>query len=94
MKLSSNKALRDFASRYPDADPPLRAFRQLIKHGHYPNVLALRRTFRGVDKVGDRYVFNLGGNKYRLVAAIAFVPQLLWVKGVLTHAEYDKKAWK
>jgi mRNA-degrading endonuclease HigB of HigAB toxin-antitoxin module len=35
-----------------------------------------------------------GGNKYRLVAAIAYAPQLVWVKAVLTHAEYDKGAWK
>ena len=55
---------------------------------------ALRATFRGVDKVGERYVFNIGGNKYRLIAAIAFTPQLLWVKAVLTHADYDEGDWK
>jgi len=54
----------------------------------------LRATFRGVDKVGERFVFNIGGNKYRLIAAIAFEPQLLWVKAVLKHAEYDKGDWK
>jgi mRNA interferase HigB len=47
-----------------------------------------------VDKVGERFVFNVGGNTYRLIAAIAFAPQLLWVKAVLTHAEYDKGDWK
>lgn len=43
---------------------------------------------------GGRYVFNIGGNKYRLVAAIAFQLGLMWVKAVLTHSEYDKGAWK
>lgn len=47
-----------------------------------------------VDKVGERYVFNIGGNKYRLVCAIAFQPALVWVKAVLSHREYDKGAWK
>ena len=48
------------------------------REGHYPHFAALRATFRGVDKVGERHMFNIGGNKYRLIAAIAFTPQLLW----------------
>lgn len=47
-----------------------------------------------MDKVGERYVFNIGGYKYRLVAAIAYQPGLVWVKAVLTHSEYDKGARK
>ncbi|HRM68855.1 type II toxin-antitoxin system HigB family toxin [Thauera phenylacetica] len=93
MKLISNKALRDFSACHPDAEGPLQAFRQLIEKGHYPHFAALRATFRGVDKVGERYVFNIGGDKYRLIAAIAFTPQLLWVKAVLTHADYDEGDW-
>ena len=94
MKLISNKALRDFSACHPDAEGPLQAFRQLIEKGHYPHFAALRATFRGVDKDGERYVFNIGGNKYRLVAALDFARGMLWVKAVLTHAEYDKGAWK
>jgi mRNA interferase HigB len=94
MKLISNKALRDFAAEHPDAETPLQAFRQLIEKGNYENFSDLRATFRGVDKVGDRCVFNIGGNKYRLIAAIAFAPRLLWVKAVLTHVDYDKGDWK
>lgn len=94
MKLISNKQLRDFAAVHPDADGPLKVFRQLIEKGRYDNFAALRETFRGVDKVGERFVFNVSGNKYRLIAAIAFGPQLLWIKAVLTHADYDKGDWK
>lgn len=94
MKLISNRALREFAAIHPDAEAPLQAFRQLVEHGRFDNFAALRTTFRGVDKVGERFVFNIGGNKYRLIAAIAFAPQLVWVKAVLTHAEYDKGDWK
>ena len=94
MKLISNKALRDFAATHPDAEIPLQAFRLLIERGKFNNFAELRATFRGVDKVGERYIFNIGGNKYRLVAAIAFAPQLLWIKAVLTHVEYDKGDWK
>ena len=94
MKLISNKALRDFAELHVDAEVPLQAFRLLIEKGSFRNFAELRATFRGVDKVGERFVFNIGGNKYRLVAAIAFAPQLVWVKAVLTHGDYDKGDWK
>jgi mRNA interferase HigB len=94
MKLISNKALRDFSAIYPSAENPLQNFRQLIEQGTYNSFGDLKTTFAAVDKVGERYVFNIGGNKFRLIAAIAFVPQLFWVKAVLTHAEYDKGDWK
>jgi mRNA interferase HigB len=86
--------LREFAVRYPDAQGPLQDFRRLIERGEYRSFAALRATFASADKMGNRYVFNIGGNKYRLVAAIAYSVQVLWVKAVLTHAEYDKEEWE
>ena len=94
MQLISNKALRDFAKIHPDADVPLRAFRSKVEIGQFANFAALWATFMGVDKVGERFIFSIGGNKYRLIASIAFSVQSLWVKAVLTHAEYDKGDWK
>ena len=94
VKLISNKALREFASLYPDSGAPLQAFRVRVEKGVYRNFAELKATFRGVDKVGERYVFNIGGNKYRVIAGIAFSVQMLWVKAVLTHAQYDEGDWK
>jgi len=94
MKLISNKVLREFAELHPAANQPLQDFRHLIEHGTYGSFAQLKATFASVDKVGDRYVFNIGGNKYRLIAAIAFQAGLVWVKAVLTHEQYDKGAWK
>ncbi|MDP2432956.1 MAG: type II toxin-antitoxin system HigB family toxin [Pseudomonadota bacterium] len=94
MKLISNKALREFAGIHPDADEPLQAWRRLVERGSFQTFAELRATFASVDKVGDRYVFNIGGNKYRLIASMAFSAQMVWVKAVLTHADYDKGAWK
>jgi mRNA interferase HigB len=54
----------------------------------------MREVFSSVDKVGDLYVFNIAGNKYRLVAFLQFDRQLCYIKQVLTHTEYDKGAWK
>ena len=94
MKLISNKALRDFAVKHPAAEMPLQNFRLLVEKGHFTSFADLKTTFGSVDKVGECFVFNIGGNKYRLIAAIAFTPQLLWVKAILTHTEYDKGDWK
>lgn len=94
MKLISNKALREFAQEHADADQPLQDFKHLLEKGCYANFSELKATFASVDKVGERFVFNIGGNKYRLIAGIAFKPALLWVKAVLTHAEHDKGDWK
>ena len=90
IKLISNKVLREFAATYADAQQPLQDFRRLIEHGVFTNFAQLKATFASVDEVSDRYVFNIGGNEYRLVAAIAFKPGLMWVKAVLTHGAYDK----
>ena len=94
MKLISNRMLREFAERYPDAATPLEVFRRRIEHGQFGNFAALAAAFRAIDKVGDHYVFNIGGNKYRIAAAIAFSVQTIWIKAVMTHAEYDKGKWK
>lgn len=94
MKLISNKVLREFATVHPDAAQPLQDFRRLIESGDFSNFAQLKASFSSVDKVGDKYVFNIGGNKYRLVAAIAFHPGLVWIKAVLTHGDYDKGTWK
>lgn len=94
MKLISNKALREFAAIHPDADEPLQAWRRLVERGTFQSFAELRATFASVDKVGDRYVFNIGGNKYRLIVSMVFSVQTVWVKTVLKHADYDKGAWK
>jgi len=52
----------------------------------YANFAELRQTFRSVDKVGDLHVFNIAGNKYRLIAYLHFGRQLCYIKHVLTHA--------
>lgn len=94
MKLISNKALREFASVHPEADEPLQNWRRLVERGSFQTFAELRAAFASVDKVGDQFVFNIGGNKFRLIAGIHFAAQRLYVKAVLTHREYDRGDWK
>ena len=90
MRLISNKALRDFASRHSPAGQPLQAWRKLIERNTFHSFSELKRVFNSVDKAGDYFVFNIAGNHYRLIAAIHFNTQMLYVRAVMTHAEYDK----
>ena len=60
----------------------------------WKNTAHVRDSFRDADFVDNRVVFNVGGNKYRLIAAISFEAQLVVVEAVLTHKEYDKGKWK
>ena len=54
----------------------------------------VRRTFNSAAFVGDLTVFDVGGNKYRVVAFVHYRRRALFIKYVLTHREYDKGAWK
>ena len=94
MNLVSNKALHEFAALHADAQQPLQDFRRKVEKGSYGNFAALRFVFPAVDKVDERYVFDIGGNKFRVVAGIDFFRGTLWVEAVLTHCRYDKGARK
>ena len=90
----SRKILIEFSQRHPDSRTALEVWFHILESNQFSGFDALRKIFPSADKVGELYVFNIGGNKYRLIAAIAFAPQLLWVKAILTHTEYDKGDWK
>ena len=94
MKLISNRALREFAIEHKDADVPLQAWRRMVERCSFGNFADLRAVFASADKVGDKIVFNIGGNKYRLVATVLFSTQQVFVKAVLTHSDYDKGGWR
>jgi mRNA interferase HigB len=94
MHTISRKKLRDFWERHPDAQTPLACWYRLMEKGTFDNFAELRMTFPAVDKVGDLYVFNIGGNKYRLIAAVEFEWRKVFIRVVMTHREYDRGDWK
>ena len=94
MKIISNSALRAFAKLHPRAEESLQGWRRVIGKNRFNNWAELKASFPTVDKVGELAVFNMGGNKFRLVAYIRFEKQIVYIKAVLTHVAYDKGAWK
>ena len=94
MRIISNSALQTFAAKHPSAASPLQGWRRVIEKNRFKNLAEIKAIFNSVDKVGELAVFDIGGNKYRLIAYIRFEKQIIYVKAVLTHREYDKGAWK
>ena len=94
MHVISRKRLNEFAEEHPDARPSLAHWFGLMKRGAFANVIELRDTFPSADQVGRLTVFNIGGNKVRLIAAIHYNRQKVYVRSVLTHADYDGQSWK
>lgn len=90
MRVISNKALMDFAQAHPDADRPLQAWRKIMESHAFANFAQLKTLMNATDRVGEFYVFDIGGNKYRIVSAIHFNRQMVFVRHVFTHDEYDK----
>lgn len=94
MHIISKKALREFWEKYPDSQTSLVRWFKLIDKQELKNFVELRAVLPSADQVDSLIVFNIGGNKYRLIASIHFNRQKVYVRHVLTHAEYDKGDWK
>lgn len=90
MRVISNSALVAFSATHPPAEEPLRAWRKIVESRDFANFAEVKATFNAVDVVAPFYVFDIGGNKYRIVAAVHFDRQKLFVRHVFTHKEYDK----
>src|SRR5262245_19926642 len=94
MRLISRKALRTYWEKHPEAREVLDDWFRKLK-AVQPNSLAeLRRTFPSADIVGNCFVFNVGGNSLRVITHVDFNLKIVWIRAVLSHAEYGKEKWK
>ena len=99
VRVISLKPLREFWKRHPDAEEPLRLWYKTAMAATWSSLSDVRRTYPHAHGVrtssgGTLTVFNIGGNKYRLITNIWYEGQQVYIKMVLTHAEYSKNTWK
>jgi mRNA interferase HigB len=87
-------ALVAFWMKHPAAERPLQAWHHTMESEVFADFNDLRETFPSADYVDGLTVFNIGGNKYRLIAAIHYNRRKVYIRCVLTHAEYDRGDWK
>ena len=94
MHIITRKRLNDFAKTHPADKTSLARWYKLVKKAEIASFAELRELLPNADKVGKLTVFNIGGNNVRLIAAIHYNRQKVYIRAVLTHDEYDQNKWK
>ena len=94
MKIVQLDRIEVFVEKHPDSKTSLDAWVQAMESNDFAHFAQLRQTFGTADYVKPYMVFNISGNKYRLVALINYVLGRASVERILTHAEYDKGKWR
>lgn len=94
MHIITRRRIREFSKRHKDAAAPLNAWYTIASRTDFGSFSELRRLFPSADKVRKFTVFNIGGNKHRLIVAIHYNRKKIYIRHVLTHAEYDEGKWK
>lgn len=94
MHVITRKRLNEFAARHPQTRSALSQWYRLARNTRFQSFVDVRRTFPRADVVGKFTVFDIGGNKVRLIAAIHYNRGKLYIRYVLTHEEYDRGLWK
>ncbi|MDR3095416.1 MAG: type II toxin-antitoxin system HigB family toxin [Bacteroidales bacterium] len=91
MRIFVYKTLAEYVNKHPDAKSALEEWFDKTKDANWINFADVKNTFHSADNVGNkRYVFNIKGNNYRLVAIVLFVPKFVYIRFIGTHDEYSK----
>lgn len=91
VRIITFRTIKDFIIIHPEAAAPIIEWHTKVKEAVWENFQDVKKTFNTVDYVGNKhYVFNIGGNNYRLVAMIFFEVKQLYIRFIGTHKEYNK----
>ena len=92
MRIIARKTLRDFwESGYADAEPPLRAWLEEASRAEWASMADIKQRYPHASVIdSERVVFNIGGNRYRLIVKLWFPSRAVYVKFIGTHADYDR----
>ena len=95
MEVIGEAVAAKFTKKHPVARKPLQRFLTVVKEAEWRHFPDVKQSFAAADYTpSGRTIFDIGGNKYRLIAVIHFNRGKLFVRHVLTHAEYDEGKWK
>jgi mRNA interferase HigB len=91
MRVISRKTLKDFWAKHANAEPALKTWFHEVKHADWQSFADIKTSYRSADSLpGNRVVFNIKGNTYRLIVRIHFNTGIVFIRFIGTHAEYDK----
>lgn len=92
MEIINESELHSFAKKHSNARKPLANWIDVTTAAAWKSFAEVRETFRSADYVKEQVVFDIGGNNYRLISAIDYPAQRVYVLEMMTHSEYDR--WK
>lgn len=91
LRVIAKKILREFWERHNDCEQQLKSWYQEASNAEWTNPNEIKSEYPSASIIGkDRVIFNIKGNSYRLIVRINFDYQMLWIRFIGTHAEYDK----
>lgn len=94
MHIISYKKINDFIKKHNQAESSLSGWYNIVKKSDFNTFVELKNTFPSADIVGNFVIFNIGGNNYRLIAKVLYKARKVYIRHILTHAEYDKGEWR
>ena len=94
MHIISRSRLVTFWDKHPSSKTSLLLWYKLTSNASWQSLVDVRKNFASADQVKNFTVFNIGGNKYRLIVFIDYLYQKVFIRHILTHSEYDKNIWK
>jgi mRNA interferase HigB len=94
MRVISKKPLREFWERHPESRPMLEDWFRKDSRTEASSFPMLKQTFGSADYVDGFTIFDVGGNRYRVAAVVHYDKRRLYIRQVMTHAEYDRNAWR
>lgn len=91
MRIVTYKKIKEFVLIHQESESPLNFWYHTVKAKKWETINELRKDFNTVDYIGNhRFVFNIKGNDYRLIAIISFSAKKVYIRFIGTHAEYDR----
>jgi len=90
----TRKTRFQFWEKHPDRQTALMRWFKIVQKTEFHNFSELRAIFPSADKLDDWIIFNIGGNKYRLIALIHFNRGKVYIRHILTHTQYNQGDWK
>ncbi len=94
MHVISRRKLREYSQKHGDCEEALDDWYKIVCKANWVNLIDVQTAYPQAEAVSNFTVFNIKGNKYRLIVSINYEKQVIYIKYVLTHAEYDKDKWK
>jgi mRNA interferase HigB len=94
MHVLSRKRLKEAGAQYPGLETALDVWYRIAKKARWSGLAEVRKVWASADAVGPFTIFNIKGNQYRLITEINYGTGRVFVRHVLTHAEYDRGRWK